>query len=39
MRQRPYGEILSTRKVSPVNLGIFEAQRQTNCNRIVFNAI
>ena len=24
---------------SPVNLGIFEAQHQTNCNRIVFNAI
>ena len=24
---------------SPVNLGIFEAQHQTNCNRIVFNAM
>ena len=24
---------------SPVNLGIFEAQHQTNCNRIVFKAI
>ena len=24
---------------SPVNLGIFEAQHQTTCNRIVFNAI
>ena len=24
---------------SPVNPGIFEAQHQTNCNRIVFNAI
>ena len=24
---------------SPVNLGILEAQHQTNCNRIVFNAI
>ena len=24
---------------SPVNLGIFEAQHQNNCNRIVFNAI
>ena len=24
---------------SPVNLGIFEAQHQTNCNRIVFNTI
>ena len=24
---------------SPVNLGIFEAQHQTNCNIIVFNAI
>ena len=24
---------------SPVNLGIFEAQHQTNCNTIVFNAI
>ena len=23
---------------SPVNLGIFEAQHQTKCNRIVFNA-
>ena len=26
-------------KFSPVNLGILEAQHQTNCNRIVFNAI
>ena len=24
---------------SPVNLGMFEAQHQSNCNRIVFNAI
>ena len=23
----------------PVNLDIFEAQHQTNCNRIVYNAI
>ena len=39
--------IVSSRKVpphkeaknSPVNLGIFEAQHQTNCNTIVFNVI
>ena len=30
---------LSNLEYSPVNLGIFEAQHQTNCNRIVFNAI
>ena len=30
---------LRIRFYSPVNLGIFEAQHQTNCKRIVFNAI
>ena len=30
---------LGTSQISPVNLGIFEAKHQTNCNRIVFNAI
>ena len=31
--------ILTAKTSSPVNLGIFEAQHQTNCLRIVFNAI
>ena len=30
---------LSEGVISPVNLAIFEAQHQTNCNRIVFNVI
>ena len=30
---------IDRQKDSPVNLGILEAQHQTNCNRIVFNAI
>ena len=30
---------ISFKNISPVNLGIFEAQHQTNCNRIVFNFI
>ena len=34
------GTVLPSRQMySPVNLSIFEAQHQTNCNRIVFNAI
>ena len=34
-----FRSIISVARYSPVNLGIFEAQHQTNCNNFFFKAI